>query len=194
MASGLAWKFKNGFTYTQSVRLLLPVLFSVSTSLDMQANLSLVYHKVCKTSVCLLSAGSSNKLCSCLICVCVFRVLREQWIRAKYERKEFEFIEKQEPYSAGMYILTCLCNIPVRNLVHAAFFSSWFHHQSNSDWKKTWPRPLNLNINDISSVKTSIKDITVNAFSLLLWWLINKSVKYSYKYRESQIGYLINTV
>ncbi|KAJ4940693.1 hypothetical protein JOQ06_026988 [Pogonophryne albipinna] len=29
------------------------------------------------------------------------KMLREQWIRAKYERKEFEFIEKQEPYSAG---------------------------------------------------------------------------------------------
>ncbi|XP_014344438.1 arf-GAP with dual PH domain-containing protein 1 isoform X2 [Latimeria chalumnae] len=28
-------------------------------------------------------------------------VLREQWIRAKYERKEFIYIEKQEPYSAG---------------------------------------------------------------------------------------------
>ncbi|XP_031698839.1 arf-GAP with dual PH domain-containing protein 1-like isoform X1 [Anarrhichthys ocellatus] len=29
------------------------------------------------------------------------KMLREQWIRAKYERNEFEFIEKQEPYSAG---------------------------------------------------------------------------------------------
>ncbi|XP_048465836.1 arf-GAP with dual PH domain-containing protein 1 isoform X2 [Rhincodon typus] len=29
------------------------------------------------------------------------QVLREQWIRAKYERKEFVCIEKQEPYSAG---------------------------------------------------------------------------------------------
>ncbi|KAE8579517.1 hypothetical protein XENTR_v10024073 [Xenopus tropicalis] len=29
------------------------------------------------------------------------QVLREQWIRAKYERKEFILIEKQEPYSAG---------------------------------------------------------------------------------------------
>ncbi|KAJ6659801.1 hypothetical protein lerEdw1_018517 [Lerista edwardsae] len=29
------------------------------------------------------------------------RLLREQWIRAKYERKEFIYIEKQEPYSAG---------------------------------------------------------------------------------------------
>ncbi|MED6261943.1 hypothetical protein ATANTOWER_012281 [Ataeniobius toweri] len=29
------------------------------------------------------------------------KLLREQWIRAKYERNEFEFIEKQEPYSAG---------------------------------------------------------------------------------------------
>ncbi|XP_041063062.1 arf-GAP with dual PH domain-containing protein 1-like isoform X1 [Carcharodon carcharias] len=29
------------------------------------------------------------------------QVLREQWIRAKYERKEFICIEKQEPYSAG---------------------------------------------------------------------------------------------
>ncbi|XP_053132214.1 arf-GAP with dual PH domain-containing protein 1 isoform X4 [Hemicordylus capensis] len=28
-------------------------------------------------------------------------LLREQWIRAKYERKEFICIEKQEPYSAG---------------------------------------------------------------------------------------------
>ncbi|KAM8960017.1 arf-GAP with dual PH domain-containing protein 1 [Pelodytes ibericus] len=29
------------------------------------------------------------------------QLLREQWIRAKYERKEFIYIEKQEPYSAG---------------------------------------------------------------------------------------------
>uniref|UniRef100_A0A8C2GRC3 ArfGAP with dual PH domains 1 n=1 Tax=Cyprinus carpio TaxID=7962 RepID=A0A8C2GRC3_CYPCA len=29
------------------------------------------------------------------------RILREQWIRAKYERQEFIHIEKQEPYSAG---------------------------------------------------------------------------------------------
>ncbi|KAG7257751.1 hypothetical protein CRUP_028767, partial [Coryphaenoides rupestris] len=28
------------------------------------------------------------------------KLLREQWIRARYERNEFEFIEKQEPYSA----------------------------------------------------------------------------------------------
>ncbi|XP_075384315.1 arf-GAP with dual PH domain-containing protein 1 [Tenrec ecaudatus] len=28
-------------------------------------------------------------------------LLREQWIRAKYERKEFLHLEKQEPYSAG---------------------------------------------------------------------------------------------
>ncbi|KAK7134179.1 hypothetical protein R3I93_017552 [Phoxinus phoxinus] len=29
------------------------------------------------------------------------RILREQWIRAKYERQEFIHIERQEPYSAG---------------------------------------------------------------------------------------------
>uniref|UniRef100_A0A672Q546 Arf-GAP with dual PH domain-containing protein 1-like n=1 Tax=Sinocyclocheilus grahami TaxID=75366 RepID=A0A672Q546_SINGR len=29
------------------------------------------------------------------------RILREQWIRAKYERQEFIHVEKQEPYSAG---------------------------------------------------------------------------------------------
>ncbi|XP_042197175.1 arf-GAP with dual PH domain-containing protein 1-like [Callorhinchus milii] len=29
------------------------------------------------------------------------QVLREQWIRAKYERKEFMYVAKQEPYSAG---------------------------------------------------------------------------------------------
>ncbi|XP_042360327.1 arf-GAP with dual PH domain-containing protein 1-like [Plectropomus leopardus] len=28
-------------------------------------------------------------------------LLREQWIRAKYERKEFLSVERQEPYSAG---------------------------------------------------------------------------------------------
>lgn len=38
-----------------------------------------------------------------LLCVLCFfsRLLREQWIRAKYERKEFIHSEKQEPYSAG---------------------------------------------------------------------------------------------
>lgn len=29
------------------------------------------------------------------------RLLREQWVRAKYERQEFILLEKQEPYSAG---------------------------------------------------------------------------------------------
>lgn len=29
------------------------------------------------------------------------RLLREQWIRAKYERQEFVHVEKQEPYSTG---------------------------------------------------------------------------------------------
>uniref|UniRef100_A0A1A8LKX3 ArfGAP with dual PH domains 1 n=1 Tax=Nothobranchius pienaari TaxID=704102 RepID=A0A1A8LKX3_9TELE len=29
------------------------------------------------------------------------QLLRDQWIRAKYERKEFMFLEQQEPYSAG---------------------------------------------------------------------------------------------
>ncbi|KAK3520220.1 hypothetical protein QTP70_019362 [Hemibagrus guttatus] len=30
-----------------------------------------------------------------------YQVLREQWIRAKYERNEFIYVERQEPYSAG---------------------------------------------------------------------------------------------
>lgn len=29
------------------------------------------------------------------------RLLREQWIRAKYERQEFMHPDRQEPYSAG---------------------------------------------------------------------------------------------
>uniref|UniRef100_A0A3Q3FER6 ArfGAP with dual PH domains 1 n=1 Tax=Labrus bergylta TaxID=56723 RepID=A0A3Q3FER6_9LABR len=32
------------------------------------------------------------------------KLLREQWIRAKYERNEFEFIEKQEPYSSEGFL------------------------------------------------------------------------------------------
>ncbi|XP_037332446.1 arf-GAP with dual PH domain-containing protein 1-like [Pungitius pungitius] len=28
-------------------------------------------------------------------------LLKDQWIRAKYERKEFQYVERQEPYSAG---------------------------------------------------------------------------------------------
>lgn len=35
------------------------------------------------------------------LCIFFSRLLREQWIRAKYERKEFIHSEKQEPYSAG---------------------------------------------------------------------------------------------
>uniref|UniRef100_A0A672G2F9 Arf-GAP with dual PH domain-containing protein 1-like n=1 Tax=Salarias fasciatus TaxID=181472 RepID=A0A672G2F9_SALFA len=38
---------------------------------------------------------------SSLSCTFFFRLLREQWIRAKYERKEFMCVERQEPYSAG---------------------------------------------------------------------------------------------
>uniref|UniRef100_A0A671LUG8 Arf-GAP with dual PH domain-containing protein 1-like n=2 Tax=Sinocyclocheilus anshuiensis TaxID=1608454 RepID=A0A671LUG8_9TELE len=33
------------------------------------------------------------------------RILREQWIRAKYERQEFIHIEKQEPYSADISLI-----------------------------------------------------------------------------------------
>ena len=29
------------------------------------------------------------------------RLLREQWIRARYDRNEFVCVERQEPYSAG---------------------------------------------------------------------------------------------
>lgn len=36
-----------------------------------------------------------------VLCIFFSRLLREQWIRAKYERKEFIHSEKQEPYSAG---------------------------------------------------------------------------------------------
>lgn len=42
-----------------------------------------------------LQAGTMRRV------IAVSRMLREQWIRAKYERNEFEFIEKQEPYTAG---------------------------------------------------------------------------------------------
>lgn len=37
------------------------------------------------------------------------RLLREQWIRAKYERLEFTHPEKQEPYSAGKSARVPLC-------------------------------------------------------------------------------------
>lgn len=37
------------------------------------------------------------------------RLLREQWIRAKYERLEFTHPEKQEPYSAGKTARVPLC-------------------------------------------------------------------------------------
>lgn len=47
-----------------------------------------------------------NANCVGLFFSSVSRMLREQWIRAKYERNEFEFIEKQEPYSAGTFFLT----------------------------------------------------------------------------------------
>lgn len=43
--------------------------------------------------------------------ILVSRLLREQWIRAKYERNEFEFIEKQEPYSAGMFTFHGHCEL-----------------------------------------------------------------------------------
>ena len=57
------------------------------------------------------------------LCVffCASRMLREQWIRAKYERNEFEFIEKQEPYSAGTDVFVCI-TILVKTLVQADFF------------------------------------------------------------------------
>lgn len=34
-------------------------------------------------------------------------LLREQWIRAKYERQEFTDPERQEPYSAGKVAPHC---------------------------------------------------------------------------------------
>lgn len=53
----------------------------------------------CVLLLCRAEAGANREL------LLVSRLLREQWIRAKYERNEFEFIEKQEPYSAGMCAL-----------------------------------------------------------------------------------------
>ena len=41
-------------------------------------------------------------VCACVcVCVCVLRVLREQWIRAKYERKEFTEPAKSFTYEEG---------------------------------------------------------------------------------------------
>lgn len=42
-------------------------------------------------------ACSSTK---CILCT-LYRVLREQWIRAKYERMEFTEEKTQRPYTAG---------------------------------------------------------------------------------------------
>ena len=41
------------------------------------------------------------------------RLLREQWIRAKYERQEFTHPERQEPYSAGEEAGTCPSVLPL---------------------------------------------------------------------------------
>lgn len=78
--------------------------------------------KQCSSSIdlkyyfCLFLCGAEVKANRAYFHVC--RLLREQWIRAKYERNEFEFIEKQEPYSAGMCILSlydyvCVCLCPL---------------------------------------------------------------------------------
>lgn len=52
------------------------------------------------------------------------RLLREQWIRAKYERKEFIHSEKQEPYSAGRE--RHLWQISFFEVQHLPFSSSLF--------------------------------------------------------------------
>lgn len=54
----------------------------------------------CFQLVLVLQATSIN-----ITSVCVFRTLREQWIRAKYERKEFSEPGKNFIYEEG----ECLC-------------------------------------------------------------------------------------
>lgn len=73
----------------------------------MQPNLFLIYHKVCKMSFSLISAGTILQASSIDISsVCVFRTLREQWIRAKYERKEFSEPGKSFIYEEGECVHT----------------------------------------------------------------------------------------
>ena len=43
----------------------------------------------------------STRVCVCSTRVCVYRVLKEQWIRAKYERKEFMEAGKKLIYEDG---------------------------------------------------------------------------------------------
>lgn len=61
---------------------------------------------------------------SCFLFSVIFfpRLLREQWIRAKYERKEFIHSEKQEPYSAGSERHFWQISFLMSNTFH--FFSS----------------------------------------------------------------------
>lgn len=73
----------------------------------MQPSLFLIHHKVRRMSVSLPSAGNVTfyKLALLTLCLCVFRTLREQWIRAKYERKEFSEPGKNFIYEEG----ECVC-------------------------------------------------------------------------------------
>ena len=76
--------------------------FDVS-ALTMPPSLFLIYHKVRTTSVRLILHGAFYKLALLMFhgFVCVLRVLREQWIRAKYERKEFSEPGKNFTYEEG---------------------------------------------------------------------------------------------
>lgn len=84
--------------------MVLPLVFCFDVSaLAMPPSLFLIYHKVRKTSVRLLLHGAFYKLALLMFhrFMCVLRVLREQWIRAKYERKEFSEPGKNFTYEEG---------------------------------------------------------------------------------------------
>ena len=65
----------------------------------------------CAYNVIYLSHTQNVNLCNFNF-VYSFRVVREQWIRAKYERKEFlvEHDESHRPYQTGTCVCVCVCD------------------------------------------------------------------------------------
>lgn len=119
----------------------------------------------------------------CSVLCTTRRLLREQWIRAKYERNEFEFIEKQEPYSAGTWRLThvdavaphtyifiwCDWNIPPPKLDTERFFlerKSPFG-KSLGPWCRFYVKGAKHSWQTASGTKHVVLDAPI--LSILLW-------------------------
>lgn len=77
------------------------------------------------------------------VCVCVLRLLREQWIRAKYERKEFTEPAKSFTYEEGERRWTRLqTRVELRRAKESPALVSHRNERRHVDEEGTRQRPV----------------------------------------------------